>query len=48
MVEAGYKYNMPDINAAIGLGQLEQAELFRKERQRRRILHGTFIRLEFH
>lgn len=34
VVEAGYKYNMPDINAAIGLGQLEQAELFRKERQR--------------
>lgn len=34
VVEAGYKYNMPDINAAIGLGQLEQAELLRKERQR--------------
>lgn len=34
VVEAGYKYNMPDVNAAIGLGQLEQAELFRKERQR--------------
>lgn len=33
VVEAGYKYNMPDVNAAIGLGQLEQAELFRKERQ---------------
>ena len=33
VVEAGYKYNMPDICAAIGLGQLEQAELFRKERQ---------------
>lgn len=33
VIEAGYKYNMPDINAAIGLGQLEQAELFRKERQ---------------
>lgn len=34
VVEAGYKYNMPDVNAAIGLGQLEQAELFRKERQK--------------
>lgn len=34
VVEAGYKYNMPDINAAIGLGQLEKAEKFRNERQR--------------
>jgi dTDP-4-amino-4,6-dideoxygalactose transaminase len=34
VVEAGYKYNMPDINAAIGLGQLEKAEEFRRERQR--------------
>jgi dTDP-4-amino-4,6-dideoxygalactose transaminase len=34
VVEAGYKYNMPDVNAAIGLGQLEQAEKFRHERQR--------------
>jgi len=34
VVDAGYKYNMPDVNAAIGLGQLEQAELFRAERQR--------------
>lgn len=33
VVEAGYKYNMPDINAAIGLAQLEKAEEFRKERQ---------------
>lgn len=33
VVEAGYKYNMPDVTAAIGLGQLEQAELFRQERQ---------------
>lgn len=30
----GFKYNMPDINAAIGLAQIEQAEVFRKERQR--------------
>ena len=34
VVEAGYKYNMPDVNAAIGLAQLEEAETFRKERQR--------------
>ncbi len=34
VVEAGYKYNMPDLAAAIGLGQLEQAEQFRSERQR--------------
>lgn len=34
VVEAGYKYNMPDINAAIGLAQLENAELFRQERQK--------------
>jgi len=34
VVEAGYKYNMPDVNAAIGLGQLEQAETFRQERQK--------------
>jgi dTDP-4-amino-4,6-dideoxygalactose transaminase len=34
VVEAGYKYNMPDVNAAIGIGQLEQAELFRQERQK--------------
>ncbi|HCT94570.1 MAG: aminotransferase [Bacteroidetes bacterium GWE2_39_28] len=34
VIEAGYKYNMPDINAAIGLGQLEQAEFFRSERQK--------------
>jgi dTDP-4-amino-4,6-dideoxygalactose transaminase len=34
VVEAGYKYNMPDVTAAIGLGQLEQAEQLRLERQR--------------
>jgi dTDP-4-amino-4,6-dideoxygalactose transaminase len=34
VVEAGYKYNLPDINAAIGLGQLEQADVYRNERQR--------------
>lgn len=34
VVAPGYKYNMPDINAAIGIAQLEKAEVFRKERQR--------------
>jgi len=34
VIEAGYKYNMPDINAAIGLGQLERAEEMRLERQK--------------
>ena len=34
VIDAGYKYNMPDVNAAIGLGQLEQAVLFRQERQK--------------
>ena len=34
VVEAGYKYNMPDLNAAVGLAQLEKAEEFRAERQR--------------
>jgi len=33
VVEAGYKYNMPDVNAAIGLAQLEKAEEFRAGRQ---------------
>lgn len=30
----GYKYNMPDINAAIGLAQIERAEEMRMSRQR--------------
>ena len=34
VIDAGYKYNMPDVAAAIGLGQLEQAETFRCERQK--------------
>jgi dTDP-4-amino-4,6-dideoxygalactose transaminase len=33
VVAPGFKYNMPDINAAIGLAQLEQAEELRKQRQ---------------
>ncbi len=34
VIAPGFKYNMPDINAAIGLAQLERAEELRKERQR--------------
>jgi len=34
VIDAGYKYNMPDLAAAIGLGQLEIAEQLRAERQR--------------
>ncbi len=34
VIAPGYKYNMPDVNAAIGLAQLERAEHFRIERQR--------------
>lgn len=34
VVAPGFKYNMPDVNAAIGLAQLEKAEFFREQRQR--------------
>jgi dTDP-4-amino-4,6-dideoxygalactose transaminase len=34
IVAPGFKYNMPDINAAIGLAQLEKADYFRDQRQR--------------
>lgn len=34
VVAPGYKYNLPDLNAAVGLAQLERAETLRKERQR--------------
>lgn len=33
VVEPGYKYNMPDVNAAIGLAQLEKAEYYRARRE---------------
>lgn len=33
VVSPGYKYNMSDLAAAIGLAQLERAEAFRRERQ---------------
>jgi dTDP-4-amino-4,6-dideoxygalactose transaminase len=34
VVAPGYKYNMPDLNAAIGLAQLERARAMRDQRQR--------------
>ncbi len=34
VIAPGFKYNMPDLNAAIGLAQLEKASIFRSERQR--------------
>jgi dTDP-4-amino-4,6-dideoxygalactose transaminase len=34
VVAPGFKYNMPDINAAIGLAQLERADEMRKARQK--------------
>ena len=34
VVAPGYKYNMPDLNAAVGLAQLERAEEFRCGRER--------------
>lgn len=33
VVAPGFKYNMPDVNAAIGLAQLERAETMRASRQ---------------
>jgi dTDP-4-amino-4,6-dideoxygalactose transaminase len=34
VIAPGFKYNMPDTAAAIGLAQLERANLFRQERER--------------
>ena len=34
VVAPGFKYNLPDVSAAIGLAQLERAESFRQERER--------------
>lgn len=34
IVAPGYKYNMPDLCAAIGLAQLDRAYYFREERER--------------
>ena len=34
IIAPGFKYNMPDIAAAIGLAQLERADYFRQQRER--------------
>lgn len=34
VVAPGFKYNMPDINAALGIHQLKKVELFRERRER--------------
>ena len=34
VIAPGYKYNMPDVAAAIGLAQLERADFLRQERER--------------
>jgi dTDP-4-amino-4,6-dideoxygalactose transaminase len=34
VVAPGFKYNMPDVAAAVGLAQLERAEFLRQERER--------------
>ena len=34
VVAPGFKYNFPDLAAAIGLAQLERAEVLRRERER--------------
>lgn len=34
VVAPGFKYNLPDLSAAVGLAQLERAEDYRRERQR--------------
>jgi dTDP-4-amino-4,6-dideoxygalactose transaminase len=44
VVAPGFKYNMPDINAALGIHQLRKAELFRDKRQR--IAEGYYGSLE--
>ncbi|NLF73799.1 MAG: hypothetical protein GX575_32595 [Candidatus Anammoximicrobium sp.] len=34
VVAPGFKYNLPDLAAAVGLAQLERAEVLRRERER--------------
>lgn len=34
VIAPGFKYNMPDINAALGIHQLKKVELFREKRER--------------
>jgi dTDP-4-amino-4,6-dideoxygalactose transaminase len=44
VVAPGYKYNMPDINAAIGLAQLEKVEYFREQRQRCAVFYYEYLK----
>ncbi|MGE3819313.1 MAG: DegT/DnrJ/EryC1/StrS family aminotransferase [Isosphaeraceae bacterium] len=44
VVAPGYKYNMPDVNAAIGLAQLERAWAMRDRRQRIATLYFERLR----
>lgn len=41
--ELGYKYNMSDINAAVGAAQLEKADFFRKKRQHIANLYSSYL-----
>lgn len=41
--ELGYKYNMSDINAAVGVAQLEKADFFRKKRQHIANLYSSYL-----
>ena len=34
VVAPGFKYNMPDLNAAVGIAQFEKADAYREQRQR--------------
>lgn len=43
ILEAGYKYNMNDIQAALGLSQLERADEFRDERARIARAYGAAL-----
>lgn len=43
VIAPGYKYNMPDINAALGIHQLKKVETFRKKRER--IAHAYYAGL---
>lgn len=41
--ELGYKYNMNDINAAVGIAQLEKADIFREKRKHVATLYSSLL-----
>lgn len=43
VVAPGYKYNMPDVNAAIGLAQLKKASAMRLQRQQRAVMYRNCL-----